>query len=114
MNDLIPMLKLTATHLDMDHMATMAAAAREAVAAIERLAAENAALRAKVERLTPREMTLEEACDVLNRLSFMDHTNWRVGNKGGVPSVDSCCDEFEGDVVRYIAQCLERDAKGGD
>lgn len=76
-----------------------------------------AALRAEAERLTPRGMTLQQACDVLTKDGKGD-VRW-------VASADGKYAMLYGDDPRwvvtrlrkqdaiYIAQGLERDAKGG-
>jgi chromosome segregation ATPase len=70
-----------------------------------RLEAENAALRAENERLTPREMTLEKACDTLNRNGYRACKDWRlcVRAHNGFYGYDA-------DELLKIAQGLPRDA----
>lgn len=81
-------------------------------AVIERLTADVASKDAKIERLRPKPMTPDEACDVLNRGTH-EVFHWKVlRNKTGDPiGVIGC----NGDIIEiewatYIAQGLLRDA----
>lgn len=76
-----------------------------------------AALRAEVERLTPREMTAQQACDVLNAMNHLYSSGWEItGDTLGSddePLVACQQTVFTASEAIWIAQGLERDAKGG-
>lgn len=97
-------------------------------ATVERLQSQNAAirgknaelwaeaerLRAEVERLTPKPMTLAEACDVLDerrhngfRWSVDEHME---GFAIAAANTDDCTEWFREPEAIYIAQGLRRDA----
>jgi hypothetical protein len=79
-----------------------------AIAFIHRQAAENAALKAEVERLTPRDMTLKEIAAVFNEHLIHDRDDW---------DADDCTvfrrhgdDRIEAGDATLMAQGLLRDA----
>jgi hypothetical protein len=90
----------------------------------ERLAADVAALKAEVERLTPREMTNAEVCEVLNKHRYLADRRvgydltWKIDVRGrfangtldGNGYASHAADVLLDWEARYIAQGLLRDA----
>jgi hypothetical protein len=82
------------------------------VARFKRQAAEVAALKAEAERLTPREMTLQEVCDVLNHHGYASSRSWRPRSlvRPIVECGQKCQCLLYGPASHYIAHGLLRDA----
>lgn len=81
-----------------------------------------AKLKAEVERLTPKPMTLQEACDVLNGRCYEGFNDWECDDDSAWPKCKEGDVQFDDDGVAdlgpvlsristvYVAQGLERDA----